>query len=1278
MRAHGFDSRNSTPNSHRISRAVKDNSNRSKRSRAWKFYCSSKEFEAFCDSRKGGSGHFRNIELRWFLSNSKNRFDTDKIKKCVDLNIYDDSVDSNIGIATFNLGETGFPDSGERDISKMMLQHGIHILACQETHEPPDSKGRVIPECLWLNKPFPRLSAKKDCMHGLSFCIREDIGHLCCRLKSDLLDSNEETQWIRVRKRFGEYITLCNVYMPLHRKSVSEKRELFNKLSNEYNEIRNRFPMDEIYIMGDFNSKCGMLIGDWGSGIPDTKNSELFLNLINVNNMTVHEPLDLNNKHTRYPRCRQSGSPSIIDYIVSNKGQTNKYECINTMDDFGIDSDHRLLKFSIDGSLSFKAINKKMKSQLKLSVLKFKPDVQKRFHKTFDKLQFSRRIKSIIRGSKNSSKTRLERITHCSKALSGELRKLCAKICGTTSINTYTKHWIDDKCRSLMNKLKRLRKTNASDDRIKYTQKRLHKHIRKCKKDHINDLIKEEISKIRENIDPTRLWKFIDKLCHIGQGSKISNAINTNGKRVFTDKEINAVFSDFANKQNKLPDDPMYGYRTLDNPVRKQPFLSTAPEFEMSLTVDDIFEVRRKLSNGKASGLDKCPAELFKYAGSADKVSDIDKCLLLIFKECLEMCKIPHYWRKGVVTLLFKKGDRALPQNYRPITLLPVIGKIFTRLLSTKVMSFVEKHHILSRGQNGFRRWRSCNQHIFTLIELCEKVRNESNHGAFVFFLDLKKCFDRVNRKILYRRMREAKINKKTVDIIKYMNSHTIVSYRTNSVIGDPIQTERGVPQGCCIAPCTYLFFADMVLQELNAMDLAVSVGIDEHNEQHDTGVLMYADDLCIVCDNADDLQKMIDRVAEIMTSIEMEANISKCAVLHMKHPLNNPTPQFTYNGNPLLAPDEYVYLGATIDTELSWTSHMNKLKKKSLIAYARLKPFLCNPMIDLDLRLLAFDALITPLFGYASESWAPTVAYKRKELDKLYDDILCKLIDCPGSTDMIVIHALCGTNNLKRHHTYFRMLFKYRNTDCSVGSLHTDLFDEILDKSSKTTFARWFYKDKSFDFMFNDDNAPSNHEIRAKLQEHYVETTKKKYCSPGDNKSFLHKYILADRERLKSNRCWAPRKWTSSSDFKIMCSVFGGSSKLGCSKLCFRCGAANSFEHSLRDCSLLEPDKKIDFENMFETAEGCKSECEALRRIFSEYNKNKLLMNLSRKRITVFIKNETADFIVLAPLLNDKHNYRVIPLNTNETQRVLNITELHKTGAMFVHPGLVNLEDYL
>ena len=505
MRAHGFDSRNSTPNSHRISRAVKDNSNRSKRSRAWKFYCSSKEFEAFCDSRKGGSGHFRNIELRWFLSNSKNRFDTDKIKKCVDLNIYDDSVDSNIGIATFNLGETGFPDSGERDISKMMLQHGIHILACQETHEPPDSKGRVIPECLWLNKPFPRLSAKKDCMHGLSFCIREDIGHLCCRLKSDLLDSNEETQWIRVRKRFGEYITLCNVYMPLHRKSVSEKRELFNKLSNEYNEIRNRFPMDEIYIMGDFNSKCGMLIGDWGSGIPDTKNSELFLNLINVNNMTVHEPLDLNNKHTRYPRCRQSGSPSIIDYIVSNKGQTNKYECINTMDDFGIDSDHRLLKFSIDGSLSFKAINKKMKSQLKLSVLKFKPDVQTRFHKTFDKLQFSRRIKSIIRGSKNSSKTRLERITHCSKALSGELRKLCAKICGTTSINTYTKHWIDDKCRSLMNKLKRLRKTNASDDRIKYTQKRLHKHIRKCKKDHINDLIKDEISKIRENVDPTRL-----------------------------------------------------------------------------------------------------------------------------------------------------------------------------------------------------------------------------------------------------------------------------------------------------------------------------------------------------------------------------------------------------------------------------------------------------------------------------------------------------------------------------------------------------------------------------------------------------------------------------------------------------------------------------------------------------------------------------------------------------------------------------------------------------
>ena len=91
------------------------------------------------------------------------------------------------------------------------------------------------------------------------------------------------------------------------------------------------------------------------------------------------------------------------------------------------------------------------------------------------------------------------------------------------------------------------------------------------------------------------------------------------------------------------------------------------------------------------------------------------------------------------MTLLFKGGNTPdNPGDYRPITLLPIIGKLMTKIMANKIMEFCENKNILSRGQNGFRSNRSCNQHIFTVVEICERIKREQKSGALVFFLDLK------------------------------------------------------------------------------------------------------------------------------------------------------------------------------------------------------------------------------------------------------------------------------------------------------------------------------------------------------------------------------------------------------------------------------------------------------------------------------------------------------------------------------------------------------------
>ena len=108
-------------------------------------------------------------------------------------------------------------------------------------------------------------------------------------------------------------------------------------------------------------------------------------------------------------------------------------------------------------------------------------------------------------------------------------------------------------------------------------------------------------------------------------------------------------------------------------------------EFILDISVEDICEMRSKLTNGKACGLDKVHPEFFKYAGTRVEIDEIDKCLHLIFTQCIEFSKIPAYWRNGVVTLLFKGGNTPdNPGDYRPITLLPIIGKLMTKIMANE------------------------------------------------------------------------------------------------------------------------------------------------------------------------------------------------------------------------------------------------------------------------------------------------------------------------------------------------------------------------------------------------------------------------------------------------------------------------------------------------------------------------------------------------------------------------------------------------------------------
>ena len=111
---------------------------------------------------------------------------------------------------------------------------------------------------------------------------------------------------------------------------------------------------------------------------------------------------------------------------------------------------------------------------------------------------------------------------------------------------------------------------------------------------------------------------------------------------------------------------------------------------------------------------------------------------------------VPSTWVKGIICPILKSAssDPRVPLNYRGISLLPVVSKLYTGLISSRFSEHLEKNGLIANEQNGFRPDRSCLDHIFTLQEIL-RVRKAQNRESFCSFVDFQKAFDYVDHDFL-------------------------------------------------------------------------------------------------------------------------------------------------------------------------------------------------------------------------------------------------------------------------------------------------------------------------------------------------------------------------------------------------------------------------------------------------------------------------------------------------------------------------------------------------
>ncbi|GAB0097587.1 hypothetical protein DMENIID0001_132420 [Sergentomyia squamirostris] len=358
------------------------------------------------------------------------------------------------------------------------------------------------------------------------------------------------------------------------------------------------------------------------------------------------------------------------------------------------------------------------------------------------------------------------------------------------------------------------------------------------------------------------------------------------------------------------------------------------------------------LKNTSSCGLDGLSTSHFKACSDyiaapiAELVNDSfrEGC----FPRCLKLSKI---------TPVYKSGDKTKLTNYRPISVLPTLAKIFEAAAVIQITNYIERNSILSPRQYGFRARSSTSSALFDLVSTIQVAR-DAKETALAIFVDLKKAFDAVDRKILIHKLAGyGFLGDFRNWIMDYLNGRGQVVSQSG-VVSDVLSCEAGVPQGSRLGPILFLLF-------MNDID---TIGLEGQ-------LYMYADDLCILHAGPDGghlydaASRDLRRLSQWAHQNRVTVNPSKTKFMVFGEPHANRT--LCLENTQLECASQFRYLGVTLDAALSFTCHVDRLiGRLSAITGAVRRGIGGSPPA---VRMMIYKSLFEPTMSYGVLAWSAT-----------------------------------------------------------------------------------------------------------------------------------------------------------------------------------------------------------------------------------------------------------------------------------------------------------------